>query len=173
MRKTIELDGQTYTWDGSRWFDSSFLIPPVAVVSKLNARIEDDLNAEDAKTSNVRALVARARKAHAAGQYDRAEKLARNVLSREPANVYMLSLLCAVLRKKGLPDKANEEPEAFKNSKRTALLMSRAAAPCDLERWEEAKKEMGRVLAKGGSEEAFLVVKRIKKARPDLYERID
>jgi hypothetical protein len=44
-----------------------------------------------------------------------------------------------------------------------------AAALCDLQRWEEAKKEIGRALAIGESEEAFSVVRRIKAARPDLY----
>lgn len=173
MKKSIELDGQMYTWDGGRWFDASFLIPPTSIVSKLNALIADGLNEEDAKISNSKELISRARKARAAGQYDRAEQIARRVLTRDPGNLPGLSVLCAVLRQKGLPEKAVEETEPFKNSSNTFLLTSRAAALCDLERWEEAKKEIGRVLTIKSSEEAFLVVKRIKKARPDLYGEDD
>jgi hypothetical protein len=44
---------------------------------------------------------------------------------------------------------------------------------CDLEEWEEAKKEIGRVLAMRSSEEALLVVKRIKKFGPDPHEEED
>jgi tetratricopeptide (TPR) repeat protein len=173
MKKNIELNGQMYTWDGGRWFDASFLIPPTSIVSKLNALIEDGLNEEDAKISNSKELIARARKERAAGQYDRAEQIARRVLSSEPSNLHGLSVLCAVLRQKGLPEKAVEETEPFKNSNNTFLLTSRAAALCDLERWEEAKKEIGRVLALAmtSSEEAFRVVRRIKTFRPDLYEK--
>jgi len=171
--KNIELDGQIYTWDGGRWFDASFLIPPTSIVSKLNALIDGGLQEEDAKISDNKALIARARKARAAAQYDRAEQIARRVLTRDPCNLPGLCVLCAVLRQKGLPEKAVEETEPFKNSNNTFLLTSRAAALCDLERWDEAKKEIGRVLAMRGSEEAFLVVKRIKKSRPDLYGEDD
>ena len=171
MRKIIELDGQSYTWDGSRWADSSFMIPPTGIVSRLNALIEDGLSEDDIKITDNRELISRARTARAAGQYDRAERIVRRVLTSEPSNLPALSVLCAVLRKKGLPDKAVEETEPFKNSNERALLTSRAAALCDLERWEEAKKEIGRVLAMGSSDEAFLVVNRIKRARPNLYEK--
>jgi predicted Zn-dependent protease len=170
VKRTVELDDRLYTWDGSQWFDASFLVPPTSIVSKLNALIDDALDEEDARLSDTKALVARARKARVAGQYDRAERIARLVLAREPAHEAMLSVLCAVLRKKGLPEQAVQETEPFKDSHNTSLLTSRAAALCDLERWEEAKKTIGRALARRSSEEAFLVVKRIKKVRPDLYD---
>ena len=169
VKRTVELDGRLYTWDGSQWFDTSFLVPPTSIVSKLNALIDDGLEEEDARLSNTKELLVRARKARVAGQYDRAERIARRVLAKEPTHEAMLSVLCAVLRQKGLPEQALEETEPFKDSHNTSLLTSRAAALCDLERWEEAKKTIGRVLARRSSEEAFLVVKRIKKFRPDLY----
>jgi hypothetical protein len=80
-------------------------------------------------------------------------------------------MLCAVLRDKGLPQQALDETQAIRRTDYPPLLTSRAAALCDLERWEEAVKELRPVLAMGGSEEAFSVVHRIKKARPDLYAK--
>lgn len=170
-KRTIELDGETYTWDGRGWVDSSFLRPPSSILSKLNALIEDGLKEEDATISDEHELLVRARTARAAGQYDRAEQIVRRVLNVDPSNLSVLSVLSAILREKRLPDKAIEETDPFKNSNHAALLTSRAAAFCDLERWEDAKKQIGRVLAIKSSEEAFNVVKRIKKNRPDLYEK--
>jgi hypothetical protein len=61
-------------------------------------------------------------------------------------------------------------PNRFLPTDNGPLLTSRAAAFCDLGRWEEARRSVGRALAiSGGSEEAFMVVKRIKQHRPDLY----
>ena len=61
----------------------------------------------------------------------------------------------------------------FMPSDNPALLTTRAAALCDLRRWEEAKTTIGRALAilRGESHkaEAFAVVRRIKANRPDLY----
>ncbi len=170
-KRTIELDGETYTWDGRGWVDSSFLRPPSSILSKLNALIEDGLKEEDATISDKHELLVRARTACAARQYDRAEQIVRRVLNVDPSNLSVLSVLSAILREKRLPDKAIEETDPFKNSNHAAVLTSRAAAFCDLERWEDAKKQIGRVLAIKSSEEAFNVVKRIKKNRPDLYEK--
>jgi predicted Zn-dependent protease len=160
-----------YTWDGNRWYDKSYLSPPANIISKLNALIKENLNEEDALISDQKELLTRAQTARAAKQYDRAEQIVRRLLNNDPFNLAVLSILCAVLRERGKPLKAIEETEPFRKSSNTALLTSRAAAFCDLERWEEAKKEIGRALAIKRSEEAFLVVKRIKKVRPDLYEK--
>ena len=43
-------------------------------------------------------------------------------------------------------------------------------ALCDLGRWEEAKRTVGHSLRIQESDEAFSVVRRIKAARPDLYD---
>ncbi|MCB0226529.1 MAG: hypothetical protein KDI02_22745, partial [Anaerolineae bacterium] len=61
--------------------------------------------------------------------------------------------------------------EAFRDTNYSPLLTSRAAALCDLKRWEEAKKTIGRCLVISKNETAFSVVNRIKAERPDLYEK--
>jgi len=60
--------------------------------------------------------------------------------------------------------------EGLKHLSSPVLLTTRAAALCDLERWEEAKRAVGAALAMGkGDPEAFNVVSRIKSNRLDLY----
>ncbi len=167
----IVLNGEKYTWNGRYWIDSSNLMPPTSILSKLDACIKDDLQKEEASISDEKELLARTHAALERKQYDRAEQLIRRVLENNPFNLNAISVLCRILRVKGQPEKAIEETEPFKNSKNNALLTSRAAAFCDLEKWEDAKKQIGQVLSRRGSEEAFMVVKRIKKNRPDLYEK--
>jgi len=58
----------------------------------------------------------------------------------------------------------------FRDANDHVLLTTRAAALCDLGRWEEAKRTVGRSLAIESSDEAFSVARRIKAARPDLYD---
>jgi hypothetical protein len=76
-----------------------------------------------------------------------------------------------VLRHLGASDRAVQETEPLRAGNYPPLLVSRAAALCDLERWEEAKAIVGRALAAGDSPEAFEVVHRIKANRPELYEK--
>ena len=65
--------------------------------------------------------------------------------------------------------------EGLKHLSSPALLTTRAAAAalCDLERWDEAKRAVSAALAMGKVDpEAFNVVSRIKSARPDLYRAV-
>ena len=145
--------------------------PPFEVVHELNARILPQLEREDARLTSVGAMLARARAAKEQGQFDRAENLIRKSLSREKDNPAALAMLCSLLRTRTRPEQALRETERFRRKGDAPLLTCRAAALCDLERWEEAKREIARVLAKSGkaNPEAFNVVRRIKSVRPDLY----
>jgi predicted Zn-dependent protease len=169
--KHVELNGEIYTWDGYRWVDSSSIIPPHNITLKLNALIKDEVEQEDSSISDEKELLKRVHIACSTKQYDRAENILRHILSKDPSNLSVISVLCAVLREKGLSDKAIEETSHLKHSKNLALSTCRSAALCDMGLWEDAKKEIGRVLAVRSSDEAFNVVKRIKKHRPDLYDK--
>jgi ribonuclease HI len=167
----IELDGENYVWTGSDWYEAeTFLQPPEVVIRRLNRLLSKELAQEDANTSDVCTLLERASKAREALQHERAERLARQCLKLDPNNHAALAVLCAVLRARGLPQKALGETNNYRDTDNVPLLTSRAAALCDLKRWEEAKRTIGRALAIEKSEEAFNVVHRIKAARPDLYE---
>jgi len=166
----IELDGKRYVWTGGGWYEAeTFLKPPQVVVRRLNELVTKELEQEDADISDVFILLARARTAREAQQYHRAERLARQCLRLDPHNQAALAVLCAVLRARGQPQRALDETEAYSGTTHPPLLTSRAAALCDLNRWEEAKTTIGRALAIGESEEAFNVMHRVKANRPDLY----
>jgi tetratricopeptide (TPR) repeat protein len=167
----VTLDGVRYTWDGNSWFETkSFLRPPTGIVSKLNALVRDSLASDDATITDANLLMDRARQARESQQFERAVALLRRVLVIRPDSESALAILCSVLRAQGVPDRALAETDLFGHSNYPPLITSRAAAMCDLGRWEQAKKLIGRVLAMPGDHgEAFSVVHRIKVARPDLY----
>lgn len=168
---SIELDGKRYVWTGDGWYEAEmFLEPPQVVVRQLNKLLTEELEQEDANISDVYILLERASRAREALQHHRAEKLARQCLKLAPGSHAALAVLCAALRAKGQPQRAIEETDEYSDTTHLPLLTSRAAALCDLRRWEEAKRIIGRALAIGKSEEAFSVMRRIKAERPDLYE---
>jgi tetratricopeptide (TPR) repeat protein len=168
---SIELDGQSYTWNGRSWFAAkTFQAPPSALASKLNELLASVLVGEDAKVTDFQGLLQIAQIARKASQYKRAEVAARRAIELQSSSQPAFAVLCSVLRHLGASDRAVQETEHLRGANYPPLLVSRAAALCDLERWEEAKTTVGRVLAAGDSPEAFEVVHRIKANRPDLYE---
>jgi len=175
---SIEMDGQVYVWDGERWYDSvRYTVPSENILNKLNSKLTSDLEKEDSEITDSNALFKRAIKAKRAKQLTRAEKLARRTLKLSHKNLGAIAILSSCLRSRGLPEQALRETEAFKNERFLPIIISRAAALCDLERWEKAKKEVSKALAIGRTFsreknlEAFMVLGRIKAARPDLYPK--
>ncbi len=166
----VELDGKKYTWDGREWVGEDYLKPPQVIVRRLNGRLSQHLAQEDQSITNVYLLVKRARNARENLQYNRAEELARQILKIDPENHSRLAVLYASLREKGFPQRALDETEPYRDTSNPALLTSRAAAYCDLGMWTKAKRTIGQSLAIRKSEEAFLVVRRIKANSPDLYK---
>jgi tetratricopeptide (TPR) repeat protein len=171
---TVDLEGRSYTWNGRSWFDSrTYQAPPAALASKLNEFLASYLASEDAKITDFPGLLQIAQIARDASQYKRAEAAVRRAIELQPSSEPAFAILCSVLRHLGASDRAVQATEHLRSSSYLPLLVSRAAALCDLERWEEAKATIGRALALGDSPEAFEVVRRIKANRPNLYESRD
>lgn len=169
----VELEGKGYIWDGSAWCElETFLRPPGAVVSKLNRQIQDQLTQSDEAATDFQELLSRAKIARDAKQLQRSERLLRRALTIKPDHRGVLAILCSLLRDRGASERALAETHAFRDLSYPPLLTSRAAAYCDLGQWEEAKREIARVLAMPGKDKgaAFSIVNRIKAARPDLYD---
>lgn len=168
---TVELEGQSYVWNGRAWFASrTYQAPPAALVSRLDEALRPILESEDSKVSDFESLLRIAQLARNASQYKRAEKAVRRAIALQPTSEPAFTILCSVLRKLKAYEQAVEETEQFRSTRYLPLLVSRSAALCDVGRWEEAKATIGRALAIGDSDEAFEVVHRIKANRPDLYE---
>jgi hypothetical protein len=88
----------------------------------------------------------------------------------KPGHPGALAILCSSHRASHAPERALEETNPFRHLSYAPLLTSRASAMCDLEMWNEAKTEIARVLSQPIDQtEAFLIVRRIKAAKPELY----
>lgn len=170
IRKEITLDRTSYTWNGKRWYETkSFVTPCKDTIRRLNDELRPSLAEADALEDDPYRLVEMASQAREALQFDRAEELCNRACNLQPGNPVPYTVLSSVLRKRGDPQHAVEVTEPYKYCDSPALLTTRAAALCDLGRWDEAKKTVGRSLAMGASDEAFSVVARIKKDCPRLY----
>jgi len=170
-KRQVELKGQEYTWTDGNWYDAKSVRAPSAMWDELNVLLAaQDLSAEAAQDLSVDETLARAKNAKSERKLALAERLVREVLRAHPQHHGAAAVLSGVLRDRGLPDEALRVTAPFVGDSYAAIFTTRAAALCDLARWEEAKREVGRALAIGGEREAFAVRNRIKKERPDLYD---
>lgn len=167
----IEHNGKTYLWNGKTWYDmETYHQPPAGVTRELDAKFPPESTPEDTAPENLADLLTAASRAREAGQWIQAERFARRALELAPRNPAAAAVLCAFYRAMRRPWKALSETEAFKDLDHGPLLTSRAAAFCDLEKWEEAKRELARALAIETTEHALNVLHRIEAARADLYD---
>jgi len=175
--KRISLEGRTYAWTGKKWVDvETFTNPAAVTVNKLNAILLLRLKEEDEKITDTDQLISRARNAKTQTQYGRAEGLARRALQLSPGNLWAVTVLCSCLRALGKPEDALRESAPYKNEIFPPMITTRAAALCDLGRWEEAKIEISRVFSIQRKHDLWhylepsIVLKRIKSARPELFK---
>ena len=176
--RTIKYDNRTYSWTGKRWVDiETFTSPPAMIVDQLDAILLPIQLEEDNKISDVHQLLARAKDAIDKMQYTRAESLARKALHLSPDYPGALAVLCSCLRSSNRPEEALEAAQSYKMVEYPPLILTRAAALCDIGRWEDARIEIRRVLAiaKKNSSwgysniQAAKIINRIKAIRPDLF----
>ena len=174
--RRIPYQGKDYIWTGAEWYEAgAHLTPPAGIIHDLNALIEDDQSTEDSLLNRAPQLLAAACQARDAGQYRCAEELLRRAQFMEPGNLAAghlaaLAVLSSVYRASGHPAQAVVATDAYRDANHPAQLTTPAAALRDLGRWEEAKRTVGHSLRIQESDEAFSVVRRIKAARPDLYD---
>jgi hypothetical protein len=178
QRRIIKYDNQTYSWTGKRWVDiETFTSPPAVVVDQLNALLLPILLEEDDKISNVQQLLERAKEARDQKQHTRTETLARKILHLAPGNFGAMAILCSCLRAVGKPEEALKASESHKMVEYPPIILTRAAALCDLGRWEAAMIEARKVfaIAKKNTSwgysniQADRIINRIKAIRPDLF----
>ena len=175
---TVTFEGNNYTWDGKKWFDAKkFIEPPKAVASKLHALSANQMSAQDEAITDIDELLRRAKQAQENGQIKRALKLARLIHAQKPKHVEAVTMLCSILRTVNQPEKALLLADRFRSSNYSPILISRASALCDLNRWEEGLKQIRQVLAvettskkSSGNPEALSVFSRIKDNAPDLFD---
>jgi len=167
--KFANIGNIEYIWDGERWVDAkTYMVPPASVIHRLNDLLSDELEAEDNSISNINELMDRAKKARDALQWRRSHNLLNRIFTIRPDYLPALAVLCSLFRKQGRANEAVEKTESYKSSDYGPLMTSRAAALCDIGKWKEAKIQLFMMQSFHLSEEAKLVFKRIKAARPDI-----
>lgn len=168
--RTIVLEGIKYEYTAYGWVEvETGIQASILITLQLTRLAAAHIRQEQAAPIDIDQTLQAASNAQANHELLKAERFIRQVLKQDNLHLGAYAMLCAVLRDRKCPQQALEEAAGVAVASYPPLLTSRAAALCDLERWEEAKHEIARVLAMGGSEEAFKVMRRIKQARPDLY----
>jgi hypothetical protein len=178
QRRIIKYNNRTYSWTGKRWVDiETFTSPPAMIVEQLDAILLPILLEEDEKVSDVQQLLERAKEARDQKQHTRTENLARKALLLFPDHPGVVAVLCSCLRSLNRPEEALKASESQKTVGYPPVILTRAAALCDLGRWEAAMIEVRKVLAIAKKHsswgyvnvQAFKLLNRIKAIRPDLF----
>lgn len=161
--KEISMERSTYVWDGNRWYHAkTFVTPPTVDILKLNVLLLKAIEEEDLSIKSVEDLLERAHEARDVFQYGRVTKIALRILKLDPGNAVAATLLCASLRAQNRSAQAIKATQSMRETEYAPLLVSRAAAFCDLEKWHEALSEISRAQALGAGRLATQVVRRIK-----------
>lgn len=173
---TIVFERKRYTYDSTKWYGADdFMEPPKAIANQLNELISQKLADEDAEIADPQELLNRAKRAQANGQIQCAVSLAQRVYDSNHGNIGAASVLCSILREIGHAEEALAIANQYLGSRYPPIFTSRAAALCDLGRWEEALRQCRQVMAIGfqskgtGSGEALAVHVRIKASAPQLF----
>ena len=169
----VPYESQDYIYDGRRWFNAKTHIePPITVVRALELRIREQRGSDDAAIRDFQPLLDAAQAARNNEELSRAEDFVRRALKLIPGSLPgshgALTILCAVLRARKRPEQAVAEIEPFLVPWYEPLLTTYAAALCDLERWEDAKRVLE--MWQGPQRmEMQMVIQKIRRNRQDLY----
>lgn len=168
----IEYNGQKYRWTGKKWRDAANMEPPLMVVNELN-KILNDMDNIDLDSMSADELLEKARVYRDNNNLQKAKKLAELGIEKadEEKRGPALAIYCSILRRIGKPNLLLLATQKYVNTVQSGYLYTtRAAAYCDLEEWELAKKEILKALSIKKSKEAFTVLGRIKANKPDLFD---
>ena len=176
--RTVTFDCEQYIWNGKRWISKNTrLEPPTSISSKLNTLAAKHIAAQDEEAVNVDALLRKAKKAQGQGDIPKAVKLARQAYDQRPQHAGTVAALCSVLRTANKPREAVALANNFQSSNHPPILTSRAAALCDLNRWDDALKQIRQVFAmrsrsgkSSSSDEAQAVYGRIQQNASYLFD---
>lgn len=103
-QKQIELNGVSYRWTGSRWYETkSFITPSQSIIRSLNQLLNQQLGGDETTITNLNQLISMATLAREAHQLIQAENLARRIIQLFPKEHVGMALLCSVLRAAGKP----------------------------------------------------------------------
>lgn len=167
---SVQLDGQTFVWNGSTWYGASdYTIPSFSVALRLREAVKQQFGSDDCLVSDPEELLARAKQALVLNDRARAERLARQVLDRYPAHEGYAAAISGILRELDKSEEALLVTGRFATVNYRPVLTSRAAALCDLGRWEEGLATLEKAMVLGSDEHTELVLCRIRARAPELF----
>lgn len=155
---------QSFTWNGKVWLDASFLQVHEALAVELCDRfLIDVLDVSSPDWFRQSATLRQAASdRHSTATLRLVERACRRRLQRDPQDAATAAIPCSCLRQLGQPKQALLATEPLSHRSVPALLVSRAAALCDLARWDEAAETVQRALHCGGGAFALQVRNRIR-----------
>ena len=165
-----ELDGQKFYYDKGKWLTSSYMIAPTEITSRLNMLLMEKVDLSDKSMEELLKILDRAK--HGSNT-QLAIKVAEKTLEiAETVDEIrkLLPRITSLYRQVGTPQKAIDIAKEYTDlfNKRVwsqAFLTSIAAAYCDLEEYDIAKKfaDIARVTYGNISPELMGLYERLKR----------
>lgn len=164
------LDGEEYIFKNGKWLTSSYMIPPLEVVSKLNKLVQNSGSIDKMGMDELIQLIDKAREGENYQLAARALDRALSIAAEDELKI-ILPRLTSNYRKQGRIQEAIDVSEKYlsqygKKVYSAALFTSIAGAYCDLGDIENARNSANRARALSGSQsspELISVYARIKK----------
>ena len=167
----IEYEKEKYQYKNGSWFNiKTFEVPPLAILKRLNNERHKTIDQDALSYDEILNEAQRAREEH---MYNKAAGFCSKAILKEPDQLGARVIMASIQRQQNRPDEAIKTLGAIKNSGLASAHTVKAAAFCDLGRWDEALKACKQALATAGQADkkvVFAVYNRIKKERPELFK---
>ncbi|MCI0570124.1 MAG: CDC27 family protein [Myxococcaceae bacterium] len=164
----VEHEGRTYTWVRGRWTCRGQVVPQAQWLP-LERRLVDEVKARGFDNLSLSELMDVAGLFTGSGHWALAVGVLERVLAQDAGNAEAAVTLSRAYQRTAQPEKALGVTEPFVAKPTPTLLLTRAAALCDLERWNEARRTTLAAQKLGAGTEAEAVLERIRReqARED------
>lgn len=172
--ESFEYNGEKYYFKKGKWLKSDYTVAPISVVNSLNKLLMEN---EDFETKTVDEIIKLLDGAKMSGNTGFALKLAEESLEKATISEAraLLPRITSLYRIKNRPERAVELGEHYIRVYESkiwspSLFTSLAAAYCDLNKLEEARKYANRARAISGNNssiELMSVYSRLKKLEED------
>ena len=163
------IDGEEYIFKNGKWLTSSFMIPPLAIVNKLNKMMQSSGNIEKMRMDELLEVVDNSRERENYRLAEQALERAMTIAKEDEIKI-ILPRLTSNYRKQGKPQEAIDVSEKYLSQYGTMLyspmlFTSIAAAYCDLGDFVNARLNANRARSLSGSQSSVELI--------SVYSRIN
>lgn len=167
MIETV-FEGTKYYWEEGRWVSEAGIVPPSYINQQLWALLADQISKQYDENTPFDELLKVAKTLRDQGCYEQAKELLRKAYMTGYNREQVIAVVGSVLRKEEKPEEVIKITQDYVRSQYPPILGVRAAAMCDLGKWDEAlalnKRAMAIEISKynQASEESHNVRRRIR-----------